>query len=139
MKIYKVRDLLRDSGVQVKFLNKAEASEYVDRYFAMNFKDRTVSMTNVKSDDETVSMGDKHCKVYSLVDVDCAALPSLIRPYTNIEVNNTEMPVDLVSVVDNIPNAETVVYNQIISCPVRSVNWHYSTKEEPARKHPQSE
>ena len=49
VKIYKVRDLLRDSGVQVKFLNKAEASEYVDRYFAMNFKDRTVSMTNVKS------------------------------------------------------------------------------------------
>jgi energy-coupling factor transporter ATP-binding protein EcfA2 len=89
----------------------------VDRYFAMNFKDRTVSMTNVKSDDETVSMGDKRCKVYSLVDVDCAALPSLIRPYTNIEVNNTEMPVDLVSVVDNIPNAETVVYNQIIFLP----------------------
>ena len=117
VKIYKVRDLLRDSGVQVKFLNKAEASEDVDRYFAMNFKDRTVSMTNVKSDDETVSMGDKRCKVYSLVDVDCAALPSLIRPYTNIEVNNTEMPVDLVSVVDNIPNAETVVYNQIIFLP----------------------
>ena len=117
VKIYKVRDLLRDSGVQVKFLNKAEASEYVDRYFAMNFKDRTVSMTNVKADDETVSMGDKRCKVYSLVDVDCAALPSLIRPYTNIEVNNTEMPVDLVSVVDNIPNAETMVYNQIIFLP----------------------
>ena len=117
VKIYKVRDLLRDSGVQVKFLNKAEASEYVDRYFAMNFKDRMVSMTNVKANDETVSMGDKRCKVYSLVDVDCAALPSLIRPYTNIEVNNTEMPVDLVSVVDNIPNAETVVYNQIIFLP----------------------
>lgn len=117
VKIYKVRDLLRDSGIQVKFLNKAEASEYVDRYFAMNFKDRMVSMTNVKADDETVSMGDKRCKVYSLVDVDCAALPSLIRPYTNIEVNNTEMPVDLVSVVDNIPNAETVVYNQIIFLP----------------------
>lgn len=41
----------------------------------------------------------------------------MIRPYTNIEVNNTEMPVDLVSVVDSIPNAETVVYNQIIFLP----------------------
>ena len=51
------------------------------------------------------------------MDVDCAALPSQIRPYTNIEVNNTEMPVDLVSVVDSIPNAETVVYNQIIFLP----------------------
>ena len=105
VKIRKVHDQLRDGGVQARFLNKAEASEYVDRYFAMNFKDRTVSM------------GDKRCKVYSLVDVDCAALPSQIRPYTNIEVNNTEMPVDLVSVVDSIPNAETVVYNQIIFLP----------------------
>ena len=117
VKIRKVHDQLHDSGVQARFLNKAEASEYVDRYFAMNFKDRTVSMTNFKADDETVSMGDKRCKVYSLVDVDCAALPSLVRPYTNIEVNNTEMPVDLVSVVDSIPNAETVVYNQIIFLP----------------------
>ena len=117
VKIRKVHDQLRDSGVQARFLNKAEASEYVDRYFAMNFKDRTVSMTNFKADDETVSMGDKRCKVYSLVDVDCAALPSMIRPYTNIEVNNTEMPVDLASVVDNIPDAETVVYNQVIFLP----------------------
>ena len=117
VKIRKVHDQLRDGGVQARFLNKAEASEYVDRYFAMNFKDRTVSMTNFKADDETVSMGDKRCKVYSLVDVDCAALPSQIRPYTNIEVNNTEMPVDLVSVVDSFPNAETVVYNQIIFLP----------------------
>lgn len=117
VKIRKVHDQLRDGGVQARFLNKAEASEYVDRYFAMNFKDRTVSMTNFKADDETVSMGDKRCKVYSLVDVDCAALPSQIRPYTNIEVNNTEMPVDLVSVVDSIPNAETVAYNQIIFLP----------------------
>ena len=117
VKIRKVHDQLRDGGMQVRFLNKTEASEYVDRYFAMNFKDRVVSMTNFKADDETVSMGDKRCKVYSLVDVDCAALPSLIRPYTNIEVNNTEMPVDLVSVIDSIPNAETVVYNQIIFLP----------------------
>ena len=117
VKIRKVHDQLHDSGVQARFLNKAEASEYVDRYFAMNFKDRTVSMTNFKADDETVSMSDKRCKVYSLVDVDCAALPSMIRPYTNIEVNNTEMPVDLASVVDNIPDAETVVYNQVIFLP----------------------
>ena len=117
VKVRKVHDQLRDSGVQARFLNKTEASKYVDRYFAMNFKDRTVSMSNFKADEETVSMGDKRCKVYSLVDVDCATLPSLIRPYTNIEVNNAEMPVDLVSVVDNIPNAETVVYNQIVFLP----------------------
>ena len=117
VKIRKVHDQLRDGGVQARFLNKAEASEYVDRYFAMDFKNRIVSMTNFRADEDTVSMGGKRCKVYSLVDVDYAALPSLIRPYTNIEENNTEMPVDLVSVIDNIPNADTVVYNQVIFLP----------------------
>ena len=140
VKIRKVHDQLHDAGVQARFLNKAEASEYVDRYFAMNFKERIVSMTNFKADDETVSMGDKRCKVYSLVDVDCAALPSLIRPYTNIEVNNTDMPVDLLAAIDNIPNAETVVYNQIVFLPnQKKGTGPAGQKEEPARQYSQSE
>ena len=117
VKIRKVHDQLHDAGIQAEFLDKPQANAFVDRYFAMNFKDRVVSMTNFKVDDETVSMGGKRCKVYSLVDVDCAALPSLVRPYTNIEVNNAEMPVDLLSVIDSIPEAETVIYNQIIFLP----------------------
>ena len=117
VKIRKVYDLLHDAGVQAVFLNETEASSYVDRFFAMDFKNKTVSMTNFKASDENLSMGDKRCKVYSLVDVDCVSLPSLIRPYSNIEVNNSEMPVDLLSAIDSIPNAETVVYNQIIFLP----------------------
>lgn len=117
VKIRKVHDLLHDAGVQAVFLNETEASRYVDRFFAMDFKNKTVSMTNFKASDENLSMGDKRCKVYSLVDVDCVSLPSLIRPYSNIEVNNSEMPVDLLSAIDSIPNAETVVYNQIIFLP----------------------
>lgn len=117
VKIRKVHDLLHDAGVQAVFLNETEASCYVDRFFAMDFKNKTVSMTNFKASDENLSMGDKRCKVYSLVDVDCVSLPSLIRPYSNIEVNNSEMPVDLLSAIDSIPNAETVVYNQIIFLP----------------------
>lgn len=83
----------------------------------MNFQDKTVSMTNFNVDEECISMGNRRCKVYSLVDVDCTNLPTLIRPFTNIEVNNTSMPVDLVSAVDSIPHAETVVYNQMIFMP----------------------
>ena len=117
VKIRKVKDQLKDSGVDSTYLDGATAREYVDRYFSMNFTDKIVSMTNFKVDDECISMGNKRCKIYSLVDVDCINLPGVIRPYTNIEVNNTSMPVDLVSVVDNIPTAETVIYNQIIFMP----------------------
>ena len=117
VKIRKVQDQLKDAGIAAHFLNKEEASEYVDRFFAMNFKDKIVSMSNFKVDEESIDMGDKRCKVYSLVDEDCANLPSAIRPFTNIEVNNTSMPVDLMSLVDNIPGAEVVVYNQIVYMP----------------------
>lgn len=117
VKIRKVQDQLRDAGVKSRFLGKAEASEYVDRFFSMNFRDKVVSMTNFNVDDETIGMGDRRCKVYSLVDVDCANLPSVIRPYANIEVNNTSMPVDLVSAVDDIPGADCVVFNQMVFVP----------------------
>ena len=117
VKIRKVQDQLRDAGVKSRFLGKAEASEYVDRFFSMNFRDKVVSMTNFNVDDETIGMGDRRCKVYSLVDVDCANLPSVIRPYANIEVNNTSMPVDLVSIVDSVPGADCVVFNQMVFVP----------------------
>ena len=117
VKVRKVQDLLKDANIKANFLNKKEASLYVDRYFAMNFSDKTVSMTGFMVDDETISMGERRCKMYSLVDVDSINLPSLIRPFTNIEVNNTSMPVDLVSAIDSIPEATTVIYNQIIFIP----------------------
>ena len=117
VKIRKVQDQLKDAGIKSEFLNKQEASQYVDRFFAMNFRDKMVSMTGFKVDDEMIGMGDRRCKVYSLVDVDCANLPTQIRPFTNIEVNNTSMPVDLVALVDSIPGVESVVYNQIIFVP----------------------
>ena len=117
VKIRKVQDQLKDAGIKSEFLNKQEASLYVDRFFAMNFRDKMVSMTGLKVDDDMIGMGDRRCKVYSLVDVDCANLPTLIRPFTNIEVNNTSMPVDLVALVDSIPGVESVVYNQIIFVP----------------------
>ena len=117
VQIRKVKDQLKDSGVDSTYLDGATARDYVDRYFSMNFTGKIVSMTNFKVDDESISMGNKRCKVYSLVDVDCINLPGVIRPYTNIEVNNTSMPVDLVSLVDNIPVAETVIYNQMLFMP----------------------
>ena len=117
VKIRKVKDLLKDSGVDSTYLGGEEARMYVDRYFSMNFNDKIMSMTNFKVDDETISMGNRRCKVYSLVDVDCINIPSIVRPFTNIEVNNVAMPVDLVSLVDSIPSADVVVYNQIFFMP----------------------
>ena len=117
LKIRKVHDLLKDGGVEARFLTKAEADVFVSRFYAMDFNDNTLSMNNIKADSEQLAMGDKVCRLYSLVDVDCVSLPSVIRPFTNIEVNNATMPVDLMSILDNIPGADCVVYNQMVFVP----------------------
>lgn len=117
VKIRKVADQLRDAGIKAQFLNKTEASEVVDRFFAMDFANKRISFSTFRADEESVGMGDRNCKIYSLVDVDCINLPTQIRPFTKIEVNNTSLPVDLMSVLDSIPEIESVVYNQMIFMP----------------------
>ncbi len=117
VKIRKVQDQLKDAGVRAEFLTKEDASEYIDRYFAMDFTHKTLSMNNFKVDEECVRMGDRKCKIFSLVDVDSINLPGLVRPFANIEVNNTQMPVDVMAAIDQIPEARTVVYNQMIFIP----------------------
>ena len=116
-KLRKVKDRLRDAGIDAEWLNKEKASDFVDRFFALNFSDKVVSMSNFKVDDERISMGDKWAKVYSLIDIDSATVPGQIRPYTDIEVNNTSMPVDMMSIVDSIPEADTIVFNQMVYIP----------------------
>lgn len=119
MKIRKVADQLRDAGIKAQFLNKTEASDVVDRFFAMDFANKRISFSTFRADEESVGMGDRNCKIYSLVDVDCINLPTQIRPFTKIEVNNTSLPVDMMSVLDSIPEIESVVYNQMIFMPAQ--------------------
>lgn len=117
VKVRKVQDQLRDAGISARFLTGKEACVFIDRFFAQDFRGKAVSMTGFKVDDEQISMGDRKTEVYSLIDVDAINLPSLIRPFTDIEVNNTSMPVDMLSLVDSIPGAESVVHNQMVFVP----------------------
>ena len=118
VKIRKVADQLHDGGIKsAEFLNVQQAREYADRFFALNFRDAHFSMTNFKVDSEAIHMGTRHCKVYSLLDVDSVGLPGVLRPYVDMTVNNAVMPVDLMSEIDHIPDVDTVVYNQVIFLP----------------------
>lgn len=117
VKIRKVHDQLRDSGIQVSFLSSSEAGLYVDRFFAMNFRSDSFLFDNYRVDDESIEMGDHRCRIYSLVDVDSIDLPSMVKPYVTLNINNTAMPADIMSMLDGIPVADTIVYNQILFLP----------------------
>jgi len=117
LKLRKVESRLKDSNMRCQFLSAKEAREYIDRYFAMNFRDEKFSMSNFKVSSESICTGDRETKVFSLVDVDNISLPGLLRPYTDITVNNSVIPVDIMSGLDRIPDMECAVYNQVIFMP----------------------
>ena len=117
VKVGKVRDQLRDRDISSRFLSADEVRHYVDHYLAQHFTEGHVSMSNFQVSDDHIGMGQRKFKVYSLVDVDNIVLPTLIRPYTNIEINNITMPVDLMTMVDSIPGIQSVVYNQVVFLP----------------------
>lgn len=117
VKIQKVADRLKSEQISCRFLKAKECREYVNRFFAVDFTNDTVSMNDFKVDNEEIGMGNSHMKVYSLLDVDNVGLPGTLRPYSDTVVNNSVMPEDLLSEIDSIPDVETIVYNQIIFLP----------------------
>lgn len=118
VKIRKVSDQLHDGGLsRVEFLDVKAAREYADRFFALNFRDSKVSMTNFKVDSEGIHMGNRQAKVYSLLDVDSVGLPGVLRPYVDMTVTNSVMPVDIMSDLDHVPEVDTLIYNQVLFLP----------------------
>lgn len=117
VKIRKVEDRLKSGEISCKFLTSKECQEFADRFFAVDFTNEKVSMSNFKVDSEEIGMGNFHVKVYSLLDIDNVGLPSNLRPYSETTVNNAVLPEDLLSEIDHIPGVDTVIYNQILFLP----------------------
>lgn len=117
VKIQKVSDRLKSGEINCRFLSAAECKEYADRFFAFDFKNKNISMTDFKVDSEKIGMGNKQIKVYSLLDVDSIGLPGNIRPYTDVSVNNAVISQDLLADIDHVPGVDSIVYNQIIFLP----------------------
>ena len=117
VKIQKVFDRLKSGEVNCRFLTAAECKEYADRFFAFDFKNKNISMTDFKVDSEKIGMGNKQIKVYSLLDVDSIGLPGNIRPYTDVSVNNAVISQDLLADIDHVHGVDSIVYNQVIFLP----------------------
>lgn len=119
VKIQKVSDRLKSGEINCRFLSAAECKEYADRFFAFDFKNKNISMTDFKVDSEKIGMGNKQIKVYSLLDVDSIGLPGNIRPYTDVSVNNAVISQDLLADIDHVPGVDSIVYNQVIFLPTQ--------------------
>ena len=74
-------------------------------------------MTNFKASDEYLKTGDRIIRSYPLVDIDEINLPSMVKPYTQMNINGYGIATDLLSFLTGVPYSDCVVFNQIIQIP----------------------
>lgn len=112
----KVTDLLERSGIKVEALNRIETDRYVKRILSMNFHEEKIVLNNLLSEETQVESGDRAFRSISLVDTDKVELPENVT--THLERNDKDslkgFPVDNMGFLFDVPNFQTIVYNQVI-------------------------
>ena len=116
-KVSKTDDILTEKHIRHRKLNKEEVSEYCHRFMAFQFRHGPFSMTNFKASDEYLRTGDRIIRSYPLVDIDEINLPSMIKPYTQMNINGYGIATDLLSFLTGVPYSDCVVFNQVIQIP----------------------
>ena len=84
---------------------------------AFQFRHGPFSMTNFKASDEYLRTGDRIIRSYPLVDIDEINLPSMVKPYTQMNINGYGIATDLLSFLTSVPYSDCVVFNQVIQIP----------------------
>ena len=116
-KISKVDDILTERNIRHRKLTKEEVKEYCHRFMAFQFRHGSFSMSNFKVSDEYLKIGSRVIRSFPLVDIDEINLPSVVKPYTQTNINGYGIATDLLSFLTNIPHTDCVVYNQVIQIP----------------------
>ena len=116
-KVSKVSDILKEKNIKHRKLTKEEVNEYCHRFMAFQFRHGPFSMTNFKASDEYLKIGDRVVRSYPLVDIDEINLPSLVKPYTQMNINGYGIATDLFSFLTSVPHADCVVFNQVVQIP----------------------
>ena len=110
-------DILKEKNIKHRKLSKTEVDEYCHRFMAFQFRHGPFSMTNFKASDEYLKIGDRVVRSYPLVDIDEINLPSLVNPYTQMNINGYGIATDLFSFLTSVPHADCVVFNQVVQIP----------------------
>lgn len=113
----KLEDLFKRNNLTPKILNKDEIDLYVMRILSMNFKTNHISLDNMLVGDEEIKMGNRSVRSISLINIDVIDLPEKVS--THIEHNG--FPIDTMAFLYDVPDYQTIVYNQVIDIPNQSI------------------
>ena len=110
-------EILTERNFRHRKLTKEEVEVFCHRFMAFQFRHGSFSMTNFKASDEYLKIGGRVVRSFPLVDIDEISLPSVVKPYTQTNINGHGIATDLLSFLTNIPHTDCVVYNQVIQIP----------------------
>ncbi|MBD1385867.1 TraG family conjugative transposon ATPase [Mucilaginibacter rigui] len=104
-------------------LKESSINRLVMQMLSMDFRSTHISLNNLAPSDTEIRIGDKSLRNISLVNIDSIDLPPEVS--THIELNDKEsikgFPVDFLSFLFKVPNADVIIYNQVIEIPNQSV------------------
>ncbi|TPE39713.1 TraG family conjugative transposon ATPase [Pontibacter mangrovi] len=114
--IGKALDLLQAQDFQPQPLEEGEVRALLQRLLAFDFSGQPYALSNFQVSAEGLAAGERAIRCLSLVDVDAVSLPATLLPTARLS-RGEELPVDLLHFLSQVPDCESLVYNQVIQVP----------------------
>jgi conjugation system TraG family ATPase len=115
--ISKVVDTLASYGIKTNILNKEVISQLHRNFLAFNFSDPVYSIGNIACDKSGLDFGEKSMRVISIIDPEYMNLPNQMSAFRTGSQSLSGFPSDNFSFLLDVPDADTIVYNQVIFIP----------------------
>lgn len=117
LKIAKLQDFLSGNGIKIRKMSEKEIREYIYRYISFSFEKGKFAFNNFSVSDNDIRIGKKNIRCVSLMDIGESNLPNTIKPYREEKVRGNNIASDILSFLSNVPNADCILYNQVIFIP----------------------
>jgi len=117
--VFKILDLLNDSGLNPALLSKVQMDRYIGQCLAMDFSFMHVARENISVRDNQIDIGKQSVRCLSLIDCDRMDLPGSMAAYQlkNDGKGMRDFAMDNLAFLHQTPGYDCMIYNQVISIP----------------------
>lgn len=115
--IFKVEDTLNSYGISTRKLDDRELKNLFISFMGFDFGNEQFALGNIACNKHGLDFGDKSLRAITIVDPEQMNLPNVMQTYKTPDTSGSDYPSDNFSFLLNIPDAHTVLYNQVVFIP----------------------
>jgi conjugation system TraG family ATPase len=117
--VAKVFSVLETGGSKPVYLREAAINQLTRHLLRMDFSGDPIVLDNLTPTDTEIRTGKRSGRNICLVDIDSIDLPSAVSSHIELNEKDTMkgFPVDFLSFLLKAPDADLLVYNQVIGIP----------------------